>query len=332
MPPPFAQLGTREFAALLRHFEFSRQINMVHVHHTWRPNHAQYRGHASIEGMWRHHTQQNGWRDIAQHVSVAPDGSIWLGRNFNLPPASAAGHNGNVQCGPFMIEAIGDFDRGQDELVDPQRASLISVIAAVQQHFGLPHTAIMFHNMMSSKTCPGTSVTFSDLLEEVGAAHTDEVHSRSFAALAEPPPERVLSALAQLSDSIPAAGADESLAEHEPHDAFTLQALERGGFELLPGLTTDMIGALRPHVINLRGGKFSTDGKMVTSAADLDALINHHLEKAAAAARARQQPLRILLYAHGGLVSESAGLRVGFAMTHAGLKSRYAVPLRRCRC
>ena len=134
MPPPFAQLGTREFAALLRHFEFSRQINMVHVHHTWRPNHAQYRGHASIEGMWRHHTQQNGWRDIAQHVSVAPDGSIWLGRNFNLPPASAAGHNGNVQCGPFMIEAIGDFDRGQDELVDPQRASLISVIAAVHQH------------------------------------------------------------------------------------------------------------------------------------------------------------------------------------------------------
>src|SRR5687768_9175179 len=117
MPPPFRQIARSEFAPLLERFPFSRQINAVHMHHTFRPDIADYDlndGHRSIVGMFLFHTQPNGWRDIAQHITIAPDGSIWLGRNWNLPPASAAGHNGNAARGPFMFEIIGNFDHGRD--------------------------------------------------------------------------------------------------------------------------------------------------------------------------------------------------------------------------
>jgi hypothetical protein len=43
-----------------------------------------------------------------------PQGGLWTGRNWNLAPASATGHNGTAGEGPFMIEMVGDFDAGQD--------------------------------------------------------------------------------------------------------------------------------------------------------------------------------------------------------------------------
>ena len=298
MPPPFSQLNQQEFSELLAQFSFTRRINTVHVHHTWRPNHAQYRGHASIEGMWRHHTQVNGWRDIAQHVSIGPEGAIWLGRNFNLSPASAAGHNGSLASGPFMIEVIGDFDFGQDHLMGSQRAALIHVIAAVQSHFNLPSTAMMFHNMMSAKSCPGTSVAFDELVGEVRAEQANAMLTRQMTAQQR----HVAEALTQLNRAVPAPRGDESRAEHDPHSEF-----ERGGFGS-SGLSSDIIDGLRPHVINLRGGQLSSDGSMTTTPQDIDMLIDKHLETALVQAQARQQPLRIMLYAHGGLVDEEAGL------------------------
>ena len=74
MPKPFHQLTVDEFAELLAEFPFTRAIDSVHMHHTWRPNHAQWQGLRSVEGMWRHHTQTNGWSDIAQHVTIDPEG------------------------------------------------------------------------------------------------------------------------------------------------------------------------------------------------------------------------------------------------------------------
>ncbi|MGH9893584.1 MAG: caspase family protein, partial [bacterium] len=114
MPKPFHQLTLEQFVELLDKFPFERKIESVHMHHTWRPNRSQYRGLSTIESMWAFHTTGQGWSDIAQHISIAPDGSIWTGRNWNQPPASAKGFNGNAAAGPFMFETIGDFDRGKD--------------------------------------------------------------------------------------------------------------------------------------------------------------------------------------------------------------------------
>ena len=168
MAKPFYPLTLEEFTDLLNRFRFTRKIDAVHMHHTWRPNHSQYQGERSIEGMWRYHTQENGWSDIAQHISIAPDGTIWTGRDWNAQPVSARGYNGTRVSGPFMFEIIGDFDRGCDPFEGAQREAVIGVIASVQKKFGLALESLRFHNFMTDqKTCPGSAIVYQDFLAEI---------------------------------------------------------------------------------------------------------------------------------------------------------------------
>jgi hypothetical protein len=171
MPPSFRRLTIQEFADVLEQFPFTRRINAVHMHHTWSPNYRQYRGHDSIAAMWRHHTEVNGWSDIAQHLTIAPDGAIWTGRDWNRPPASAAGHNGNSTAGPFMFGMIGDFDSGCDRFEGPQRTAALQVIALVQRRFNLEPEMLRFHNQMSSKSCPGSAIDYGQLISDVRYLH-----------------------------------------------------------------------------------------------------------------------------------------------------------------
>src|SRR5687768_989594 len=55
MPKPFHQLSLDQFVELLATFPFERRIESVHMHHTWRPNHSQYRGLSTIVSMWEFH-------------------------------------------------------------------------------------------------------------------------------------------------------------------------------------------------------------------------------------------------------------------------------------
>lgn len=111
MPAPFQRLSVDQFAAVLRAFDFRRRITGVHMHHTWRPSHAQWRGHDSMVAMWRFHTQDRGFSDIAQHLTIDPEGQVWTGRNWNAAPASAVGHNGTSVAGPFMLGSEVQWNR-----------------------------------------------------------------------------------------------------------------------------------------------------------------------------------------------------------------------------
>jgi hypothetical protein len=75
------------------------------------------------------------------------------------------------------------------------------------------------------------------------------------------------------------------------------------------GLTPSQLDALRPHVVNLRQGRFSGGGAMETTAGDVDAMFGDHMARALQQARERGEPLRVLFYAHGGLTSEARGLQ-----------------------
>lgn len=167
MPSPFRQLDRQQFADLLATFPFKRKITSVHMHHTWKPDRAGYHGHATIVGMWEYHTQKNHWSDIAQHISIEPDGSIWLGRNWNKPPASAKRYNGDKDAGPFMFEMIGNFDVDHDPFDGEQRRTTLEVIARVQSRFRLAPETLRMHNMMSQKTCPGSSIDYQEVLDAV---------------------------------------------------------------------------------------------------------------------------------------------------------------------
>ncbi|MBX7217430.1 MAG: caspase family protein [Candidatus Kapabacteria bacterium] len=322
MPPPFKQLHQHEVAAFVENYPFRRQITDVHLHHTWRPNHSQYKGQSTIKAMYDYHTITNGWNDIAQHATVAPDGTIWLGRNWNSPPASASGHNGSGKFGPFMIEMIGDFDKGRDVLKDPQLKSVLELIARVQLHFGLSPETLRFHNEMSGKTCPGNSIDRQALLKDLKA---------HLAALKSAPPPSASrakgpfpSATLQVCNMAQEHGRretsnDSADAELQESDSLTLSDLspsgsyepasrQRGGDDT--DLTASTLAALRPHVINLTGGMFSSDGIFTTTPGDVDAIFQQYLPRELAARSDAGQALRIVFYAHGGLVSESNGLKI----------------------
>ena len=93
---------------------------------------AYWRGAASVQSMCDYHRRTCGWSDIAQHITIDPDGVIWTGRNWNQAPASSGGFNGTSAVGPFMFETVGNFDVGRDPFDGPQREAVLEVIARVQ--------------------------------------------------------------------------------------------------------------------------------------------------------------------------------------------------------
>jgi hypothetical protein len=75
-----------------------------------------------------------------------------------------------------------------------------------------------------------------------------------------------------------------------------------------PQLDADDLGRLRPYVINLTQGRFSSNGRYTTTASDVDAIFDEHLPKFIAGAGGRPVPL--MIWAHGGLISEEKGLLI----------------------
>jgi caspase domain-containing protein/N-acetylmuramoyl-L-alanine amidase-like protein len=323
MPRPFIPLALTQFAQILAR-PLQRKIVQIHVHHTWRPNHAQYRGLASIEGMYQYHTgPQNRWCDIAQHVTIAPDGTIWTGRDWNRPPASSAGANGTSREGPFMFEIVGDFDEGKDRLEGRQLDSVLHVIALLQMKFGLENDAIRFHNELGSpKTCPGTAIRRAALLEAIDKVRSSMLanHRRDLFVLQDMETEtafdtggsalpdvagRAIECPEEVNAEAPCSMIDplyETVmsAAKESVEPVALRGTARG-------LTGSDKAALKPYVINLSSGHLSDDGEYTTSMEELDAIFSQHLERWVAGADA-QNPRKVVIYAHGGLVNEESGL------------------------
>ena len=332
MAKPFYPLTLDEFSALLKQFRFTRKIDAVHMHHTWRPNHSQYQGERSIEGMWRYHTQENGWSDIAQHLSIAPDGTIWTGRDWNAQPVSARGYNGTRVSGPFMFEIIGDFDHGRDPFAGIQREVVVSIVAQVQEKFGLPLESLRFHNFMTNqKTCPGSAVVYQEFLAEVQGARSALIaqagtRGSKGASRGAGDTARLEEILRTWSCSLTRGGSDPADAEPEESamtpaqirlitgmETITIAVTGDGASRAGAGdkkLSPDEFDALRPHVINLNQGKFSSEGVFQTSKEDVDAIFEEHLEHALAQATLNNRPLKLLFWAHGGLVAENDGLWV----------------------
>jgi hypothetical protein len=323
----FYPLDISGFKLLVEKFSFRRRIDAVHLHHTWRPNRAQYRGRDTILAMWRFHTQELGWEDIAQHVTIAPDGTIWTGRDWNQRPASASGFNGNDTVGPFMIEIVGDFDRGKDRFEGDQKAAALEVIATLQAHWDLPERSLRFHNTMSSKTCPGNAIIYEDLIKELKQvrARAKEAAPQAATRSLRPFDDRMLQiqkvldglsfgevrGLEPADAELPEPGAGTEGARWI--EAFESPGLEDGGKRSLGGkaqITPRMLSDLAPHMVNLNQGRLSRAGATTTDPGDVEAIFDQHLPAALEVAQQEKRPLRLIFYAHGGLVPEADGIEV----------------------
>jgi hypothetical protein len=333
MPSEIRRLTTDQFLALIdaTKKDLTRTISAVHLHHTWRPTQSQFKGHATVEAMRSHHVNVNGWDDIAQHLTIDPQGFSWTGRNWNLPPASQPMKNGTATNGPFMIEMVGDFDIGHDVLEGAQRQAVIEVVAGILSAWALGAADIYFHNELgSSKTCPGTSVVKKDLVGEIQMALDSRTETRasdkkkatkpaggkgSAEAKAALPFARefILRSSVVEKGVVPAPNYQSWGVQENDLNAREIEQaarqLVRASMNVPRDLATTLERAnakwdrLRPHVVNLTKGRLSQGGEFEMPADAIDNIVAA-IEQYA---KTVDQP-RVMMHAHGGLVSEPTAL------------------------
>ncbi len=151
----FRQLTVQEFETYISSVPVKREVGHLQIHHTWKPTKKDYVGERTIWGMWNYHVNTRKWQDIGQHFSIAPDGTIWDGRNLDIQPAGIKNRN----RGGLMLEIIGDFNTGQDKLDNSQLFAVCRAVIACQERFRLKNADIIFHREIDgTKNCPGTGI------------------------------------------------------------------------------------------------------------------------------------------------------------------------------
>jgi len=156
----FKKYSIEELERYIATVPLQRPITNIQVHHTFLPTLAQYAATANkesvIRGMWNYHVNTNGWMDIAQHFSIAPDG-VWDGRPLEW---DSGGFLGAENKGGICLEIIGDFDIGREAFAGDIAENTYRTVAAILRRW--PTADIRFHRDQPSakgkKTCPGTSI------------------------------------------------------------------------------------------------------------------------------------------------------------------------------
>lgn len=156
----FIVMTTYELINHVKSFKWSRNVTQLHVHHTWKPDHGDYNGTNGVSlqrAIRNYHVNTKYWKDIAQHLTLLPDGRWVTGRDFNLDPISIIGWNE----GAFCIEMLGNFDMGCDNFGGEQAEAMFGfcVFLAVQMQLNTK-TDIKFHrdSPTAGKTCPGSGI------------------------------------------------------------------------------------------------------------------------------------------------------------------------------
>ena len=165
----FILMNIQEFSDWLDQEPVERSVLLIQNHHTFQPSYKQFTGSnhfAMLEGMKAFHVNVRGFSDIAQNITVFPDGIIAICRPLEVAPAGIKGANAHGIC----IENIGDFDAGNDIMTNEHKASIIAVNALLCKAFNLtPNTdTVVYHHWWDLKTgvktygtgctksCPGT--------------------------------------------------------------------------------------------------------------------------------------------------------------------------------
>lgn len=298
----YQQINCKVFSHCLRAFKFDREVNEVHLHA--HPLTRKFQGRETVIGLKNEHTQQ-GMADIAHHLLVDPKGGLWVGRNWEACPASVRGQNGNRVRGPFSIAVFGEFGPGSDPLQGQQRKSVVEVIAHLRHHFGLAQSAVVDAVTLSDgQSLPG----FTDWKEIVKESESLKTQVKGEGK--EEPFGDGHSVVFSVIEGLKS-GPCPTEEHHEVVTRWVGHAHHSSSRQLSRGskITPDDKRRMRPHVINSNNGGFSTDSFFNTEKSDIDKIVNIYLPKHLEIARSQNRPLKIVLYSHGGLVSEKDGFR-----------------------
>jgi hypothetical protein len=141
-------------------------VDTVTVHHT-----GQSLGDMAMEERlqeWQNYHQSMGFGDIAYHVIIAPDGTVYAGREYRFVGSTRTSYD---PIGHFLPALEGMFDEfwdspddgddepdGADELSDAQLGALIDVLAWASAEFGVDPAEITGHRDHAATACPGSVV------------------------------------------------------------------------------------------------------------------------------------------------------------------------------
>jgi hypothetical protein len=107
-------------------------------------------GPAQFRGWQDWHMSGRGWPDLAYHVIIGIDGTVYQGRD----PAYR-GDTGTTYdtTGHFLVVVEGNFD--VDRPTPAQLESLASVLAWAAEHYGVSTSTIAGHGDYAATNCPG---------------------------------------------------------------------------------------------------------------------------------------------------------------------------------
>lgn len=130
----------------------SRGITNIVIHHTETPNEPASAAARRIASIRRHHTGTMGWRDVAYHYFIAPDGVIYQGRDERFRADTGAGY---PLDGALTITLLGDFRRSLP--TEAALGSLRALVLAKRAAHGLSASAVSTHGRRSGgrTDCPG---------------------------------------------------------------------------------------------------------------------------------------------------------------------------------
>lgn len=98
--------------------------------------------------------QDRNWADIPYHFLIAPDGTVYEGRNVNTVGETATEYD---PTGHLLITCLGNLE--EQPLPDEQLSSLIKTIAYCCKKYNLPLETLASHRDHSTQTnCPGKNL------------------------------------------------------------------------------------------------------------------------------------------------------------------------------
>jgi len=131
-------------------------FNEVVLHSMGQPGSSMYKSDESIPNLAKFLLGERGYRNVAWHYAIAPDGSIWLGSPLDQAAIHARTHNKTAVSVMLILD-------GSKELPSrPQREALAAVLRSLLSRMHIGNDRLLFHGDFDPtrrNTCPGVLIT-----------------------------------------------------------------------------------------------------------------------------------------------------------------------------
>lgn len=171
---------------------YSSDVDMGVVHHTAGANdYSESEAPGVVRGIYRWHTEGNGWSDIGYNLLIDRFGNVYEGRHGGLEKGVIGAHARGWNADSFGVSLMGCFDPGCEDgggsVSEEAREALASVLAwkfdvhhidvraEVDKHNQTVPT-LAGHGDVGETPCPGERVNgmLGELVEEVDQLQQDQ--------------------------------------------------------------------------------------------------------------------------------------------------------------